>query len=313
MRLEQLDYHLRVVLVLGEKMKLLAYTSALIFISSISNADDLSSNPINLSEYLDFDIGSNSFNLKPNFENLMNTSEFNMGLSDGNWAPFVERLSEVNKNAVGGVNLLADYISDHNQSLYNDPLSNSFNPIFDVAGLSLASEMYTAPSQDTQTNSQIFSQGTIFTESFIGSLENSQQLGIELQNPNATLDLQALGLARPNSPLDAYALFDSNNNFTGLITAPAGRGLNLEQKTALADADSWLQKTPSWGEKIYSSVDHILALTVERVCNSKIRPEEFTVNVSGSGNLVFAELGIDITAKFNSNDVCAHFSADDIE
>lgn len=284
------------------------FSAALIIgLTTSVEANDQVLSTLNLNEFLSYNADSNAFSLKPEFNDILNTSEYKSALEDGDWSEVVAKLVVSSEELESGVSDLAAYINDYNLQVANNPYSEDYSSWFNSTRRIQTSQTIDSPNDQRLQSPQIYTEGAVFSQNFINQLNDSETLGRDLLNPNTALDLEALGLAKPETPVDSYVLFDSQNNLTGVITIPAGTELSEDQKAALKAASTWEKKIAKYGGQVYSSVEDIIALTVKKICQSAFLPEEFSVNVSGSGNVFFAEMGIDISAKFKSGTVCVPF------
>lgn len=168
---------------------------------------------------------------------------------------------------------------------------------------------------EPKTNSEIFqaapkiySEGAIFGNNFLTPRVSAGQLQQWYDDPNAPVDLQQFGLPEPSGPIDVYILSNSFGAPSEVILQPHGVPLTKLQKEQLLGAENFKKRLAQWGGNIYSSVQDAIAATVETVCKSAFRPEEFTIELGGEGSVFVASLAAKITAKFTSDDVCAPFA-----
>ncbi|WP_415404098.1 hypothetical protein [Tateyamaria sp. SN3-11] len=150
--------------------------------------------------------------------------------------------------------------------------------------------------------------GAVFGKDFLADKVDQQTLDQWWRNSSQPIDLEQLGLSQPSASLDTYLLSDDGFTVNGIITQPSGVPLSAEQKARLANSKTWRKSLSRWGETIYSSVQDAFAVTVETVCKSAFKPKNFSVELSGSGNLLLAELGVSISAEFETDSVCVPFS-----
>ncbi|WP_350335236.1 hypothetical protein [Coralliovum pocilloporae] len=155
---------------------------------------------------------------------------------------------------------------------------------------------------------QVYSDGAMFGENFLKPRVSEGQLRQWFEDPVAPVDLKKLGLPRPNGLVDAYVLSNKMGEITELILQPHGVPLSEAQKAQISSSGDFRKRLAKWGTDIFSSIQDAMAATVESVCKSAFRPDQFTVEIGGEGSVLVASLAAKVSAKFDTNEVCAPFA-----
>ncbi len=260
-------------------------------------------------------LGQSSNPFWTEFKGTSEYSEVLREFSEGappDWSSIISGTDNQDRGELGLWLSYQEHLKGQPISKILDPTSDSYYPNIAAAevqpvSLSIGPEDNTA--RVKELSESIYMEGAIFDEDFIQRTLPQSQLDELSLSRNPTINLEDLGLTQPTGPVDVYTTFDADNRVTGIIVKRPDTGLSEEQQRKIDQAAVVKSSQPKWQEKVYSTIDYIVTQTVLEICKSPFKPSEFSIDVSGSGNAYFAELGIKVNAKFLSSEVCPAFSA----